>query len=81
MAKIIDFEKETKNKFYIWVSQYLSTYEGDEITQYRVIDLLFFLVENKVFTVDELRKELDSQNISLSEKYFASLRKCEEDQK
>ncbi len=75
MAKIIYFEKENKNKFYGWVSQYVSSKDGGEITQYRIVDLLAFLVENRVFTVKELRDELRKEKIGLDEKYFLSLQK------
>lgn len=74
MAQIIVFEKEMKNKFYNWVSQYLGA-EGGNIKVYPVEELIAFLVSEHVFTLESLRSELNKSHISLHEKYFEKAKK------
>ena len=73
MAHIIDFEKEMKKKFYKWVSQYLRTNNGD-LSSFRAEELIAFLILENVFSIDELRNELNNSNISLHEDYFKKAR-------
>ena len=73
MARIIDFQKETIKRFTAWVQGYVKfpedylTEDGCLIYVRITID---FLVENGVFSVEEMRKELDELKISLHEQYF-----------
>ena len=75
MAVIICFAEANKKRFYKWVSQYVSDKDGLPITNYPIADLLAFLVESRVFTVQELRSELYKEKIVLGEKIFLSLKK------
>lgn len=70
MAKIIEFSSEVNKRFYKWVSQYVSS-DGKEITDFAIETLLYFLIENDVFTVDDLFNELKKCHIPLPAKYIS----------
>ena len=69
MARIIVFEKEMKTKFYKWVAQYVRAINGD-IKKFAAEELIAFLVEENIFTLESLRKELNNAHIALHEKHF-----------
>lgn len=73
MARIIDFQQETIKRFTAWAKGYVKFPEDylaeDGCLKY-VQGTIDFLVENRVFSVGEMRKELDELKISLHEMYF-----------
>lgn len=73
MARIIDFQKETIKRFTEWAKGYVK-FPEDYLTEdgclIYVQVIIEFLVENRVFSVEEMRKELDERKISLHEQYF-----------
>ena len=75
MAEIIDFSMKMRDKFYAWCSQYVSTYEGEDISRYQIESLIVFLITNNVFTFDDLRAELNEHKISLHQRYFDRAKK------
>ena len=70
MAEIIDFSNATRDRFYNWVSQYVRTKDGSDIRMLPVEVLIVHLVAEKVFTLADLRAELDKHKISLHQKFF-----------
>ena len=67
MAKIIDFADEMRKSFFAWASEYLKIPTD---IRYTCADIITVLVEKKVFTLDEIRKELCSRKIVLHEGVF-----------
>jgi len=67
MAKIIDFAAEMRKRFFAWASEYLKIPTN---IKYTCADIITFLVEKKVFTLDEIRKELCGRKIVLHESVF-----------
>ena len=72
MAEIIDFAAEMRKRFFAWASEYL---EIPTDIKYTYADIISFLVENKVFTLEEIRKELMRRKIILPEKVFTFVTK------
>ncbi len=64
---ILEWETIMRKRFYAWASEYLN---ADNITQYPPFVILCFLVENKVFTFEEERAELDQRKIIVHENVF-----------
>ena len=73
MARIIDFQHETIKRFTAWAKGYVK-FPEDYLTEdgsLKYVQVTIdFLVENRVFSVGEMRKELDELKISLHEMYF-----------
>ena len=72
MAKIIDYAAAMKKRFFAWASEYLQIPADFYYTEF---DIITFLVEEKVFTVEEIRKELNDRKIVLSERVFEAVNK------
>lgn len=66
---IIDVERIMRQRFYAWVSEYVDS-ENGTIEQYPPWVLICYLVENLVFTLEEIRAELDSRKIICHEGVF-----------
>lgn len=64
---VIDLQEKMKTRFYRWAAEYI---KATDITQYHPSQLLVFLVEEKVFTFEEIRTELDKRKIIFHEDYF-----------
>lgn len=74
-AKIIDFHAEMLKRFYAWANEYILF--GGEGGIERNIDpsvIIAYLIQQTVFTEQEMRNELDSRKISLHENYFKAAR-------
>ena len=70
MAKIIDFEENTKEQFYRWAENYLQSNAGKEISQYPIENILCALISKNILTIDQIRSELKMRKIQLHESYF-----------
>lgn len=66
---IIDFNEAVARKFLNWVSEYLYFPEITDCEK-AIRPCIETLIENGIFTVRELKSELQKNNISLHEKYF-----------
>lgn len=75
MCKIIDLETERCKRFLSWASQYVDFPRNNKDTRGLVFAIIQYLVEEKVFTVDELKEELKKAKIYLPEMYFTRERK------
>ena len=75
MCKIIDLEAEKCKRFLSWASQYVDFQHNNEDIRVLVFSIIQYLVEEKVFTVDELKNELKKAKIYLPEMYFTRERK------
>ncbi|MBQ8245773.1 MAG: hypothetical protein IJZ42_01430 [Lachnospiraceae bacterium] len=73
---VIELPKIMRNRFYSWAAEYIT---ANDITIFPPSEFLAFLVENKVFTFDEIRTELDKRKIIFHEDYFDLAKKyCNE---
>ncbi len=79
MCKIIDLETERCKRFLSWASQYVAFQHNNEDIRVLVFSIIQYLVEEKVFTVDELKNELKKAKIYLPEIYFTRKRKGGDD--
>ena len=70
MAKIIDFEENTKKKFYSWAGNHLRSNAGKELSQYPIEHILCTLIKKNILTLEQIRAELKMRKIQLHESYF-----------
>ena len=70
MAKIIDFEKSEKDKFYKWAEGHLHSTAGKDLSAYPIEHIICKLVKSNVLTLDQIRAELKMRKIQLHEEYF-----------
>ena len=78
MAKIIDFTAEIVRRFTAWAKEYVII-PDDGIGQDGCLlftdEVIAFLIENGVFTEEDMRAELNKKKIPLNEYYFEKARK------
>lgn len=70
MAKIIDFEKNTKEQFYRWAENHLKSNTGKSLDQYPIEHILCTLIEKNILSLEQIRAELKMRKIMLHESYF-----------
>lgn len=72
MAKIINFQEVMEERYQFWVNDYLIIpdvlFEKGKLTH--IEHTLAFLIEGGVFNFQEIRDELNKNNICLNEDYF-----------
>ena len=72
MAKIIDYRAITKERFNKWAQEYLVLpphFFVNGVIRYEYV-IIAYLIEEGVFTMDELRKDLRKNKIYLHERIF-----------
>ena len=70
MARIIDFEKRTKEQFYRWAENYLQSSAGRDLSEYPIEHILCTLIKKNILTIEQIRTELKMRKIQLHESYF-----------
>ena len=69
---VIDLQEKMKKRFYRWAAKYV---KAPDIKLFPISEILAFLVERRVFTIEEIRSELDKHKIILHEDYFELAKK------
>lgn len=69
---------DLRQRFYCWAAEYI---KASDITLFPQSELLAFLVENKVFTFEELRREFDARKIIVHENVFELAKKTIKEKK
>ncbi len=67
---VIDIEGKMRERFYAWAGEYIETVDGGDLRENTPEYIFMFLVCNQVFSLDELRRELDERKIIVHENHF-----------
>ena len=68
--EIIKFDEKMKEEFYKWAEKYIRSAKDKDLSEYPVEHILCKLAVSGILTLDEIRKELDRENIPLQQFYF-----------